>query len=165
MMQFIKATEEQTDDVFAVYSEAIIAMEKDGIHQWDEVYPDRQIIAEDIAADRMFVGIEDGRIAVCFVLCEECDDEYKNGRWLYPDSRFNVIHRLCVAPSFQHQGVAARTLCHIEKFCKSNGYDSIRLDCFTQNPYSRKLYDKAGYAVTGYADWRKGRFELREKKI
>jgi ribosomal protein S18 acetylase RimI-like enzyme len=113
----------------------------------------------------MFIGIEDGRIAVCFVLCEECDDEYKNGRWLYPDLRFNVIHRLCVAPSFQHQGVAARALCQIEKICKSNGYDSIRLDCFTENPYSQRLYDRAGYTVTGYADWRKGRFELREKKV
>ena len=54
---------------------------------------------------------------------------------------------------------------YIEKLCKSRGYDSIRLDCFIENPYSRKLYDKAGYSVVGYADWRKGRFELREKKI
>ena len=50
-------------------------------------------------------------------------------------------------------------------FDKSEGYDSIRLDCFTENPYSRKLYEKAGYSVVGYADWRKGRFELREKKL
>ena len=164
-MDIRTASEEQLDEVFAVYSEAIIAMEKNGIHQWDEVYPNKQIISEDIAENRMFIGIEDGRIAVCFVLCEECDDEYKNGRWLFPGSRYIVIHRLCVAPSFQHQGVAARTLCYIEKICKFKGYDSIRLDSFTQNPYSRKLYNKAGYAVTGYAAWRKGRFELREKKI
>lgn len=70
-MKYIKATESQLNDVFAVYSEAIIAMEKDGINQWDEVYPDKQIISEDIAESRMFIGIKDGRIAVCFVLCEE----------------------------------------------------------------------------------------------
>ena len=54
---------------------------------------------------------------------------------------------------------------YIEQLSKTNGYDTIRLDCFTENPYSRKLYDKAGYKVRGYAEWRKGRFELREKKL
>ena len=60
---------------------------------------------------------------------------------------------------------AGETMKHIEEVCRAQKYDSIRLDCFTQNPYSRRLYDKCGYTVTGYADWRKGRFELREKKL
>ncbi len=140
-------------------------MEKDNIHQWDEIYPDKYILKEDITKNQMYIGKTDNKIAVCFVLSEECDEEYKNGCWKYPDSRFNVIHRLCVNPLFQNQGIAAKTLEYIENLSKSEGYDSIRLDCFTQNPYSRKLYDKAGYSITGYADWRKGRFELREKKL
>ena len=140
-------------------------MEKDNIHQWDEIYPDKDILKEDITKNQMYIGKTDNKIAVCFVLNEECDEEYKNGFWKYPDSRFNVIHRLCVNPLFQNQGIAAKTLEYIENLSKSEGYDSIRLDCFTQNPYSRKLYDKAGYSITGYADWRKGRFELREKKL
>lgn len=140
-------------------------MENDNIHQWDEIYPDKDILKEDIIKNQMYTGRIDNKIAVCFVLSEECDEEYKNGKWKYPESRFNVIHRLCVNPSFQNQGIAAKTLEYIENLSKSEGYDSIRLDCFTQNPYSRKLYDKTGYSVTGYADWRKGRFELREKKL
>lgn len=140
-------------------------MEKDNIHQWDEIYPDNDILKEDITKNQMYIGKTDNKIAVCFVLSKECDEEYKNGCWKYPDSRFNVIHRLCVNPLFQNQGIAAKTLEYIENLSKSEGYDSIRLDCFTQNPYSRKLYDKAGYSITGYADWRKGRFELREKKL
>ena len=140
-------------------------MEKDNIHQWDEIYPDKDILKEDITKNQMYIGKTDNKIAVCFVLSEECDEEYKNGCRKYTDSRFNVIHRLCVNPLFQNQGIAAKTLEYIENLSKSEGYDSIRLDCFTQNPYSRKLYDKAGYSITGYADWRKGRFELREKKL
>jgi len=54
---------------------------------------------------------------------------------------------------------------YIENLCKSQEYNSIRLDCFTENPYSLRLYNKAGYSVTGYAEWRKGRFELREKAL
>ena len=88
-----------------------------------------------------------------------------NGKWKFPDSKFCVIHRLCVSPEFQHQGIASQTMAYIETLCKSAGYDSIRLDCFTLNPYSKRLYDKSGYKIVGYADWRKGKFELREKGI
>ena len=76
-----------------------------------------------------------------------------------------MLHRLCVSPEFQHKGIAYKTMNYIEQLCKTNGYDTIRLDCFTENPYSRRLYDKTGYKVRGYAEWRKGRFELREKKL
>ena len=164
-MIYSKATKEQTKEVFSVFSAAINNMENQGIHQWDEIYPDLPTITEDIAKNQMYIGMIDGKIAVCFVLSEECDEEYKNGKWQWPDSKFCVIHRLCVNPKFQNQGIATQTMEYIEKLCKEAGYDSIRLDCFTENPYSRKLYDKAGYSVVGYADWRKGRFELREKLI
>ena len=164
-MKYFKADISQLDEIFSVYSNAIIAMEKDNIPQWDEIYPDKTILEEDISKNQMYIGKIDNEIAVCFVLSEECDEEYKNGKWQFPDSKFCVIHRLCVNPVFQNQGIATKTMEYIEKLCKSEGYDSIRLDCFTENPYSRRLYDKAGYSVVGYADWRKGRFELREKKI
>ena len=140
-------------------------MNEQNISQWDEFYPDRQILQEDLQKNQMFIGKKNGSIAVCFVLNEECDEEYKNGKWICPQSHFCVIHRLCVNPDFQNQGIATKTMNYIEELCKENGFDSIRLDCFTKNPYSIKLYNKAGYSVTGYADWRKGRFELREKKL
>lgn len=164
-MIYSKADKTQTEEVFSVFSAAIQNMELQGIHQWDEIYPDKPTIADDIARNQMHIGKIDNRIAVCFVLSEEYDEEYKNGCWQYPDSRFCVIHRLCVNPEFQNKGIASETMKYIENLCKSAGYDSIRLDCFTENPYSRRLYDKTGYSVVGYANWRKGRFELREKKI
>lgn len=164
-MNYSKATKEQTKEVFSVFSAAVNHMEQQGIHQWDEIYPDLPTISEDIAKNQMYIGMIDDNIAVCFVLSEEYDEEYKNGKWQWPNSKFCVIHRLCVNPQFQNKGIAKQTMEYIEKLCKEAGYDSIRLDCFTQNPYSRKLYEKAGYSVVGYADWRKGRFELREKYI
>ncbi len=164
-MKYFKADISQLDEIFSVYSNAIIAMEKDNIPQWDEIYPDKTILEEDISKNQMYIGKIDKEIAVCFVLSEECDEEYKNGKWQYPDAKFNVIHRLCVNPQFQNRGIATETMKYIEELSKSQGYDVIRLDCFTLNPYSQKLYNKTGYSVTGYADWRKGRFELREKKI
>ena len=39
------------------------------------------------------------------------------------------------------------------------------IDSYSKNPYAVRLYDTLGYAVVGHADWRKGRFDLREKKL
>ena len=164
-MNYCKATLNQLDEIFLLYTNAIKTMDSQGIPQWDEIYPDKLILEEDIKKNQMYIGLKDERIAVCFVLNEECDEEYKNGKWICSDSKYLIIHRLCVNPDFQNQGIAAKTMEYIENLAKDFGYNSIRLDCFTLNPYSKKLYDKAGYTVTGYADWRKGRFELREKKL
>ena len=102
-MKYFKADISQLDEIFSVYSNAIIAMEKDNIPQWDEIYPDKTILEEDISKNQMYIGKIDNEIAVCFVLSEECDEEYKNGKWQYPDAKFNVIHRLCVNPKFQNR--------------------------------------------------------------
>ena len=162
-MKYSKAVINQLDMIFDMYSAAIKNMEKQGIHQWDEIYPDKETLRQDILLNQMYIGEIDNKIAVCFVLNEECDQEYNNASWICPNARFCIIHRLCVNPIFQKQRIASQTMEYIESLCKNKGYDSIRLDCFTENPYSRKLYDKTGYSVTGYAEWRKGRFELREK--
>lgn len=46
-----------------------------------------------------------------------------------------------------------------------NDLEAIRLDVFSRNPYSQRLYARAGYVQTGIADWRMGRFYLMEKYI
>ena len=164
-MTYRLAAEFDLDEICSLIKSAIAKMDSCGIPQWDEIYPDKAILEEDITKNQMYIGKIDNEIAVCFTLSEECDEEYKNGKWQYPDAKFNVIHRLCVNPEFQNKGIATKTMKYIENLSKSQGYDVIRLDCFTLNPYSQKLYNKAGYSIVGYADWRKGRFELREKKL
>ena len=52
-------------------------------------------LEDDIKKNQMYIGKKNGKIAVCFVLNEECDEEYKNGKWICPDSHFCIIHRLC----------------------------------------------------------------------
>lgn len=34
-------------------------MEEQEIHQWDEIYPDLQIITEDISKNQMYIGKKD----------------------------------------------------------------------------------------------------------
>lgn len=56
-------------------------------------------------------------------------------------------------------------LAHIEVQIHEMGYETVRLDVFTENPFTQKLYRHNGYESREYADWRKGRFDLMEKKL
>ena len=88
---------------------------------------------------------------------KECDREYENGRWKYPDCEYRVIHRLCVHPKYQNRGVAKSTLFHIEEELKKMNIRAIRLDVFSNNPFALSLYFGIGYEKVGFADWRMGR--------
>lgn len=169
-MNYRKAEESDLTEICLLVEAAIAEMEKNGIFQWDEIYPTTEDFLSDIKATSLFVGLEksekDGKdkIAVIYALNKDCDDEYKKAAWSF-DGDYRVIHRLCVHPDFQRRGIARETLLHIEKQAVSLGAKSLRLDVFSQNPRSLALYEKAGYSKTGEALWRKGLFYLMEKGL
>lgn len=159
------ATIKDLEEVHHLVKDAIEAMVRQHINQWDKLYPDKMILEEDIRKEQLYVGTVNQKIAVIYALNQECDEAYSNGNWKYIDKPFYVIHRLCVNPAFQNQGVAKNTMKHIEEEVRARGIETIRLDAFIDNPYAVKLYVNLGYEKVGFAHWRKGRFYLMEKAI
>lgn len=164
-IKFRSGTAADTDEIMQLIRSAVKHMDETGISQWDEIYPARSDIEADIAAETLFVGTVDGRIAVIYVLNHQYDDGYKNGAWRQPDVPYIVLHRLCVSPDFQNMGIAARTLSQLEAQARKSGYGAVRLDAFTRNPYALRLYEKDGFLAVGTAMFRKGEFYLMEKYL
>lgn len=164
-VEFSVADEKELQEIINIFSDAVEEMNKHNIFQWDKVYPDKHIIENDIRNKQLYVGKIHSEIACVYVVNNECDEEYTNGNWKYPNATYAVIHRMCVNPKFQNQGIGAITLNHIEEKLKNEGVETIRLDAFSLNPFSLKMYYKNGYVKVGEAIWRKGKFYLMEKKI
>ena len=162
-LQYRKATLDDLEEVYALVSRAVDVMIRHNILQWDELYPTREDFQDDITNNHLYVGLINERIVVVFALNQECEIEYENGLWKYPDKPYYVLHRLCVHPDFQNHGIAKHTLLHIEAELLKNDIHAIRLDVFSNNPYALRLYDSLNYARVGYANWRKGKFYLLEK--
>ena len=162
-LHYRKAALKDLEEIYSLVSHAVDVMISQKILQWDEIYPAKEDFRQDINKNELYVGLADGRIAVVFALNRECDEQYENGSWGHPDIPYYVVHRLCVNPDFQNQGVAKHTLLYIESKLLKKDIHAIRLDAFCNNPYSLKLYDSLHYSRVGYADWRKGRFYLMEK--
>lgn len=158
-------TLEDLNEINNLIHQAIEEMENKGIKQWDEIYPVQEDIINDIEAEQLYVGLNHEKLVVIYVLNQECDEEYSKGKWKDEEKTFYVIHRLCVNPLFQNQGIAKITMEHIEKEANYKGAKAIRLDAFTENPYALKLYGNCGYSRVGTVEWRKGKFFLMEKYL
>lgn len=153
------------DDIFSLIQSAIAQMEANNIYQWDAIYPTKEDFLNDIEKNSLYMATNHGKLVAIYVISDESDEAYKNAEWEYSDESAYILHRFCVSPEYQNQGVGKEVLSHIEEQVYRMGYETIRLDVFTKNPYAQRLYRKSGYQTRGYADWRKGRFDLMEKKL
>ena len=164
-MKYKLGTMQDLDEICSLIKDAIAEMEKNGIYQWDDIYPTRSDFEEDIKKNNLYVVLDEDKLVAIYVISGECDEEYKNGKWQFDDQAAYILHRFCVSPKMQNRGLGKIVLNHVEQQIKDMGYQSVRLDTFTQNPFAQKLYRNNGYESRGYADWRKGRFDLMEKGL
>lgn len=162
---FRKASIEDFKEITTLYHMAVKKMIENQIYQWDEIYPDDEVLLEDILQDQMYLLETDGRIAACVVMNEDQDEQYGSGSWRYCDGRVTVIHRLCVHPDCQGLGMGKKTVQHIEAMAKEKGYGIIRLDAYSQNEHAKNLYRNLGYTYAGEVSFRKGLFYLFEKAL
>lgn len=164
-MEFRQGTMDDLKSICSLIAEAIETMEKQGIHQWDEIYPTREDFANDITNGTLYTVTEESWLIAIYTISTEYEPEYLNAEWKCNGEMTCIIHRLCVSPEVQNRGIGKIVLNHIENQLQNMGFKSVRLDVFSENPYAISMYEKNGYIRCGYADWRKGRFWLMEKKL
>lgn len=164
-IMFRKGTMDDLNTIDKLFQDAIVEMNKNHIFQWDEKYPDKEVLKEDIRNKQLYVGKISNKTCSVFVLNQETEEQYVNGAWRFPDLPFYAIHRLCVNPAFQNQGIGTKTIMYAEDILREQGIDVIRLDAFCLNPYALKMYASLDYNIVGEAHWRTGTFYLMEKRI
>jgi len=164
-MNYRLATLNDIDNICSLVSKVIKQMENKGRYQWDSLYPTREDFYIDINKKTLYV-VEDGhKFMAIYVINQEYDNEYNKCEWDNPNETACIIHRFCVASSFQNKVIGKQVLKHIAEQVAELSYTSVRLDVYTHNPYALKLYINSGYEERGFADWRKGRFILMEKTL
>lgn len=136
-------------DILCVTRDCAEFMIKNGIYQWNQFYPSRNIFENDIARSELFVLEKDSRIIGTLVISSLMDEEYLPVQWLTPNYKNIYVHRLAVLPEFQGKGYARKLMDFAENYAKEGGYISIRLDTFSQNKRNQKFYETRGYQKLG----------------
>lgn len=150
-MKFGKADLSDVDEIMVIIQKSQIHFKNEKINQWQNNYPNHQIIKVDIEDNNSYVlkqnGIVIGTSAVSFD-GEETYDTIYEGEWLSHD-RYAVIHRMAVDFDYRGTGIASIFLKEIEKLCINNEVYSIKVDTHRENIPMRKLLLKNGYKECG----------------
>ena len=157
-------TIEKLAEVMHIYKLATRKMDEMDIFQWDEDYPNPEIIEKDIQTRSMYGYFEGDEICAVQVLNESQSEEYKEINWQFSDEKPLVLHRLVVSPKHQNKGISKQMIHFAEEFAEKNQYKTIRFDAYMKNPISNNVYRKAGYIESGTVKFDKGDFYCFEKK-
>lgn len=143
-MNFRKAKIEELDIICRLYDEARLFMRQNGNHtQWQNGYPQKSLVKEDIEKGNLFVAETEGEIAAVFVFFEGEEPDYIqiDGKWLNNEP-YGVIHRICVVK--KGQGVATKCFDFAFKKC-----GNIKIDTFPDNKIMQHTLEKNGFIYCG----------------
>ncbi|OPA75381.1 hypothetical protein BVG16_21700 [Paenibacillus selenitireducens] len=141
----------ERNSIFELLQQCTHHMIEQGIYQWDDVYPAIDDVTMDIESCTLFCCRDlEYNIAGVITLNDMQPDEYANLHWNDPlKTKVLTIHRLAVHPLHQGRGIAQQLMAFTEAYAREQGYTSIRLDCFSQNPRAYNLYHQLGYDLRG----------------
>lgn len=129
-----------------VITEACAAhMITNGIHQWNEHYPNAAAFENDIRRKELYVLVLNGNISGTVVVSTCMDPEYEPIQWSTPNGNSVFVHRLSVHPLLQGKGYARQLMDFVENKARYHKHDAVRLDTFSQNKRNQKFYETRGY--------------------
>jgi ribosomal protein S18 acetylase RimI-like enzyme len=144
-MMIKKASKQDLEQLLTVVKSCGQNLIEQGIFQWNEQYPKREDLLEDIELQELWKLEDKNSVIGLIVLTENEDAEYQDVNWLTKNHKNLYIHRLAVDPEFQGKGYAQKLMDFAEKYAKENGYNSIRLDTFSENKRNLKFYEQRNY--------------------
>ena len=80
-----------------------------GIFQWNEHYPSKDVLKKDIEEGSLYVIELDTVVSGCIMFSEEKDSLYDTIDWLTPDHSNLYIHRLAIHPIHQKKRMGSKT--------------------------------------------------------
>jgi ribosomal protein S18 acetylase RimI-like enzyme len=145
-----QAKKNELDAIMQVYASCVQGMISQGIDQWDDTYPNKEIIKKDIALKNYYVGIVEDKIVAGVSINNKQDLAYLSNDWQDKTNNFMVIHRLCLAPHTWNKGLGKQMMAFAQELARKQGCTSIRLDTYINNPKAIAFYKRIGYSQRGH---------------
>jgi GNAT superfamily N-acetyltransferase len=163
---FRKAITAEISTIWKILQQAIIRRNEDGSEQWQDGYPNLDVVKKDIEKGVGFV-LTDGKdiIGYTAVLIND-EPEYANlnGKWL-SNNDFVVFHRVALSGNHLGKGLAKKILEFIEEYALNNNIYSVKADTNFDNFAMLKIFEKLGYHNCGKVYFRGSEREAFEKVL
>ena len=162
--RFRLAKNADSNQIWDLLQMAILRRKQDGSNQWQDGYPNMEVIKNDIQKKYGYLlTLNEKIVGYCALLIND-EPDYLNieGQWLTIDN-FVVFHRLAISEKFLNKGLAKKMVSHIEQFAISKNIFSIKADTNHDNTPMLKLFKTLNYSLCGTVYIRKSPRKAFEK--
>ena len=147
-----KAEISDLENIMLMYTSCVAGMIENGIDQWDESYPNTEVIMQDLIAQTYFVVTKNELIIAGINIDQNQDDTYLVLDWKDKENQFLVVHRLAVKEEYWNKKIGKDLMLFTEKLVLEKRLNSVRLDTYSGNPKAMEFYRRLGYAELGSID-------------
>ena len=161
-----KAQIPEAEIIWQILQQAIERRRKDGSNQWQDGYPNLEVVKTDISLGKGYVLEIDNAIAAYAALVFNDEPAYDEiiGDWLTIDD-FLVIHRVAVSDDFLGKGIAVLLFQKLEDFAKEHQVFSIKVDTNFDNLAMLHILEKLNYQYCGEVYFRGSARKAFEKVL
>ena len=149
-MKLRKADLSETDIIWEILQQAIEQRRLDGSEQWQNGYPNRQSVYDDISNGYGYVITDNETIIAYAAIIFGIEPTYTEikGQWL-TNGEYVVVHRVATSNSVKGKGVATTLFKLIENLAIEHSVFSIKVDTNFDNIPMLKLLERLNYSYCG----------------
>lgn len=150
-MQLQKASIEDLDHIWSILQDAINKRKEEGSEQWQDGYPNIEVIKDDIDKQYAYVFMNQNSIIGYVALIPNYEPAYLtiHGKWMNNTHSFLVIHRLAFSKKYAGKGLGKKAIQAIETYAIQQQFYSIKLDTNEDNFPMLRLMENLQYKTCG----------------
>ena len=147
---FRPAKSSEASQIWQILKDAIQRRKEDGSNQWQDGYPNINVVKKDIERKIGFVFTRNETIVGYTAVIINDEPDYLNieGKWL-TNQDFVVYHRVAISEKYLSKGLAKKMMLCIEQYALSKKIYSLKADTNHDNIPMLKIFEKMNYTFCG----------------
>lgn len=136
--------------IWSILKAAISRRKLDGSEQWQDGYPNPEVVKTDILKKAGYVLTNDDEIIGYTAIFVNDEPAYNTieGHWLSTGD-FVAIHRVAIADGHLGKGLSIEILKYVEQIALKNNIHSIKVDTNFDNPAMIRIFERSDYQYCG----------------
>lgn len=146
-----QARSDDFDAAYIILRSAARRMVQQGRHQWDDSYPQKEDVQNDISLAQAYVLESDEKVVAYGVVSfdgEPAYDALYGGEWL-SRGKYAVVHRMAVDIDERQSGLGTCFFEKVVEMCKERGVSSIKVDTNYDNVEMLALLMRLDFLLCG----------------
>ena len=163
---FRKAQISDIPEIWVILQKAIQRRKEEGSNQWQDGYPNPEVIQNDIEKEIGFVLTDNQKIIGYTAVLINDEPEYARieGKWV-TNADFVVFHRVAISEDYLGKGLAKIMIGCIEDYALQNKIYSVKADTNFDNHAMMAIFNRLGYVYCGEVYFRGSARRAYEKVL